>query len=96
LTYIKQLKVDELKIDRSFIRNLVTDPKDRAIVLSTIDLAHNLGLRIVAEGVEDQATADLLRDLGCDEMQGYLIAKPLEPSALETWLATRPAAKLLS
>jgi EAL domain-containing protein (putative c-di-GMP-specific phosphodiesterase class I) len=96
LAYIKQLKVDELKIDRSFIRNLVTDAKDRAIVLSTIDLAHNLGLGIVAEGVEDQATADLLRDLGCDEMQGYLIAKPLEPSVLETWLATRPAARLLS
>jgi diguanylate cyclase len=96
LAYIKQLKVDELKIDRSFIHNLVTDAKDRAIVLSTIDLAHNLGLGIVAEGVEDQATADLLRDLGCDEMQGYLIAKPLEPSVLETWLATRPAARLLA
>src|SRR5205085_11991435 len=96
LAYVKRLKVDELKIDRSFIRTLVTDPKDRAIVLSTIDLAHNLGLGVVAEGVEDQASADLLRDLGCDEMQGYLIAKPLEPAALETWLATRPAARLLS
>jgi diguanylate cyclase (GGDEF)-like protein len=96
LAYIKQLKVDELKIDRSFIRNLVTDPKDRAIVLSTIDLAHNLGLGVVAEGVEDQASADLLRELGCDEMQGYLIAKPLEPAALETWLATRPSSRLLS
>jgi EAL domain-containing protein (putative c-di-GMP-specific phosphodiesterase class I) len=51
---------------------------------------------VVAEGVEDQATADLLRDLGCDEMQGYLIARPLEPAALETWLATRPAVRLLS
>src|SRR5204862_414363 len=79
-----------------FIRTIRPAPKDRPLVLSTIDLAHNLGLGIVAEGVEDQATADLLRDLGCDEMQGYLIAKPLEPSALETWLATRPAAKLLS
>jgi EAL domain-containing protein (putative c-di-GMP-specific phosphodiesterase class I) len=89
LAYIKQLKVDELKIDRSFIRSLVSDPKDRAIVLSTIDLAHNLGLGVVAEGVEDQAAADLLRDLGCDEMQGYLVAKPLEPAAFETWLAAR-------
>ena len=96
LAYIKQLRVDELKIDRSFIRNLVTDAKDRAIVLSTIDLAHNLGLGVVAEGVEDQASADLLRELGCDEMQGYLVAKPLEPAALETWLATRPASRLLS
>jgi diguanylate cyclase len=91
LSYVKQLKVDELKIDRSFIRTLVADPKDRAIVLSTIDLAHNLGLGVVAEGVEDQASADLLRELGCDEMQGWLIAKPLEPAAFETWLATRAA-----
>jgi diguanylate cyclase len=96
LAYIKQLRVDELKIDRSFIRNIVTDAKDRAIVLSTIDLAHNLSLGVVAEGVEDQASADLLRELGCDEMQSYLIAKPLEPAALETWLATRPTARLLS
>ena len=51
---------------------------------------------MVAEGVEDQASADLLRELGCDEMQGYLVAKPLEPAALETWLATRPASRLLS
>ncbi|HET7362655.1 MAG TPA: EAL domain-containing protein [Burkholderiales bacterium] len=96
LAYIKQLRVDELKIDRSFIRNLVSDAKDRAIVLSTIDLAHNLNLGVVAEGVEDQASADLLRELGCDEMQGYLIAKPLEPAALDTWLATRPSSRLLS
>ena len=94
LAYVKRLKVDELKIDRSFIRTLVSDPKDRAIVLSTIDLAHNLGLGVVAEGVEEQAAADLLRELGCDEMQGYFIAKPLEPAAFETWLAARPARAL--
>jgi len=94
LAYVKRLKVDELKIDRSFIRSLVSDPKDRAIVLSTIDLAHNLGMGVVAEGVEDQAAADLLRDLGCDEMQGYLVAKPLEPAVFETWLAARSAGVL--
>jgi diguanylate cyclase (GGDEF)-like protein len=96
LAYVKRLKVDELKIDRSFIRTLVTDPKDRAIVLSTIDLAHNLGLGVVAEGVEDQPSAELLRELGCDEMQGYLIAKPLEAAAFETWVGTRAARGLSS
>ena len=93
LAYIKQLKVDELKIDRSFIRTLVSDPKDRAIVLSTIDLAHNLGLAVVAEGVEDGATAQLLRELGCDQMQGYHVSRPLEAAAFETWAATRAASR---
>jgi diguanylate cyclase (GGDEF)-like protein len=94
LAYVKQLSVDELKIDRSFIRNIVTDAKDRAIVLSTVELAHNLGLDVVAEGVEDQASADLLRDLRCDAIQGWLVAKPLEPAALETWLHARPPARV--
>jgi EAL domain-containing protein (putative c-di-GMP-specific phosphodiesterase class I) len=92
LSYIKQLSVDELKIDRSFLRGITTEPKDRAIVLSTIELAHNLGLGVVAEGVEQQAAADLLLHLGCDEIQGWLVAKPLEPAALETWLAARSGA----
>jgi diguanylate cyclase (GGDEF)-like protein len=91
LSYVKQLRVDELKIDRSLVRGIVTDFRDRAIVLSTIELAHNLGLRVVAEGVEEQATADLLRSVGCDEIQGWLVAMPLEPAALETWLAERSA-----
>jgi diguanylate cyclase len=90
LAYVKQLSVQELKIDRSFIRNIVSDVKDRAIVLSTIELAHNLGLGVVAEGVENQAAADLLRELGCDEIQGWLVAKPLDPAPLETWLDARP------
>jgi len=91
LSYVKELSVDELKIDRSFLRGIVTDLKDRAIVLSAIDLAHNLGLGVVAEGVEEQASADLLRSLGCDEIQGWLVARPLEPAALETWLGARSA-----
>jgi diguanylate cyclase (GGDEF)-like protein len=93
LAYIKQLKVDELKIDRSFIRTLVSDPKDRAIVLSTIDLAHNLGLAVVAEGVEDAPTAQLLRELGCDQMQGFHISRPLDAAAFETWQAARAAGR---
>jgi diguanylate cyclase len=91
LAYVKQLKVDELKIDRSFVCNLVADTKDRAIVLSTIELAHNLGLTVVAEGVEDETSAQLLRELGCDEMQGYLVSRPLEAPALEAWLVKRGA-----
>ena len=89
LAYLKLLPVDELKIDRSFICNIVHDAKDRAIVMSTIGLAHNLGLDVVAEGVEDQACADLLRELGCDAIQGWLVAKALEPAALEPWLPAR-------
>ena len=92
LAYVKRLSVDELKIDRSFVRNIAGDAKDRAIVLSTIELAHNLGLGVVAEGVENEASADLLRDMGCDEIQGWLVAKPLEVAALETWLRERSAA----
>jgi EAL domain-containing protein (putative c-di-GMP-specific phosphodiesterase class I) len=91
LSYVKELSVDELKIDRSFLRGIVSDARDRAIVLSAIDLAHNLGLGVVAEGVEEQASADLLRELGCDEIQGFLVARPLEPAALETWLGARSA-----
>ncbi len=85
LAYVKQLSVDELKIDRSFVRNLVADPKDRAIVLTAIELAHNLGMSVVAEGVEERAAADLLRQLGCDAFQGYLVSKPLELGAFESW-----------
>ena len=92
LSYVKQLSVDELKIDRSFLRGMLTDMRDRAIVLSTIDLAHNLGLIVVAEGVEEQEAADLLRALGCDQIQGTLVSRPLEVTALETWLFTRSAA----
>ena len=60
-------------------------------MLSTVELAHNLGLDVVAEGVEDQASANLLRELGCDAIQGWLVSRPLEPAALETWLRSWPA-----
>jgi diguanylate cyclase (GGDEF)-like protein len=89
LAYIKQLKVDELKIDRSFVRGIVGDAKDRAIVLTVIELAHNLGMGVVAEGVEDQRAADVLLHLGCDEAQGYFFARPLDADALESWLEAR-------
>jgi diguanylate cyclase (GGDEF)-like protein len=93
LAYVKQLQVTELKIDRSFVRNLVHDDKDRAIVLSVIELAHNLDLTVVAEGVEDRNTLEVLRELGCDIVQGYVFAKPLAEKDFRDWFAAwKPAA----
>ena len=82
LAYLKRLPVDELKIDRSFVRELATDEDDQAIVRSTIGLGHDLGLTIVAEGIEDRRTWDRLRRLGCDVAQGYFIGRPMSPSAV--------------
>jgi EAL domain-containing protein (putative c-di-GMP-specific phosphodiesterase class I) len=77
--------VGELKLDRSFILGLATstDSRNLALVRSTIDLAHALGLRVVAEGVEDEASFDMLVALGCDLAQGYLISKPKQPDEVE-------------
>jgi EAL domain-containing protein (putative c-di-GMP-specific phosphodiesterase class I) len=85
LAYLKRLPIDELKVDRSFDSNLVSDPSDAVIVRSTIELAHNLGLRTVAEGVEDAATLEHLADLGCELAQGYHLSRPLLPDALARW-----------
>jgi diguanylate cyclase (GGDEF)-like protein len=82
MTYLKTLPVDELKIDRSFVADMTADPRSQALVASTIDLGHNLGLTVLAEGVEDEATADALRGLGCDAAQGYYFAKPMPAEAL--------------
>jgi EAL domain-containing protein (putative c-di-GMP-specific phosphodiesterase class I) len=90
LSYLQSLDVDELKIDRSFISEL-TNPHSEVIVRSTIELGHSLGLRIVAEGVEDGATEDLLASLGCDQIQGFLYTRPLPPDELDRWLAARAA-----
>jgi EAL domain-containing protein (putative c-di-GMP-specific phosphodiesterase class I) len=76
LAYLKQLNVDELKIDRSFVLGMERDAGNAKIVRSTIDLGHNLGLRVVAEGIESERAWCLLREWGCDEAQGYLIGKP--------------------
>ncbi|MBC8008246.1 MAG: EAL domain-containing protein [Prolixibacteraceae bacterium] len=91
LAYIRRLPVKEMKIDRSFVRNMVTDKDDAVIVRSTIELGHNMGLKVVAEGVEDHGALMLLTKLGCDEAQGYFIAKPLPPDEYETWLRRRRA-----
>jgi len=93
LSYIKQLPANEIKIDRSLITELETRAEDRVIVQTTIDMCHSLGYRVVAEGVEDDGTAELLRGMGCDMIQGYLLTRPLPFSEALDWLhrsASRP------
>jgi diguanylate cyclase (GGDEF)-like protein/PAS domain S-box-containing protein len=86
LSYLKRLPVNELKIDRSFVMHMATVKEDATIVQSTISLAHNLGLKVVAEGVEDLETSQLLGTLNCDTIQGYYYSRPLSATALEQWL----------
>jgi predicted signal transduction protein with EAL and GGDEF domain len=86
LAYLKKLPVGELKIDKSFVINMANDKGDASIVRSTIDLGHNMGLKVVAEGVENRETWDLLRAWGCDIAQGYFISRPLSPDKLVEWL----------
>ena len=86
LAYLKRFPIDTLKVDRSFVMNLTDDTQDRMIFRSTMELAHNLGFEVVAEGVEDRATWDHLVDEGCDMAQGYYIARPQAGDALTTWL----------
>jgi diguanylate cyclase (GGDEF)-like protein len=92
MAYLKDLPVDELKIDRSFVHQMATSPRDAVIVRSTIDLGHNLGMRVVAEGVETQETWDELAALGCDTAQGYLLSPPVPAFDLERWLRRRDRA----
>ena len=86
MSYLKRLPVHELKIDRSFVKDIATSPKDESIVRSMTQLAHSLGLKVVAEGVEDDATLDRLRAIDCDIAQGYLIARPMRRAAFEQWV----------
>jgi diguanylate cyclase (GGDEF)-like protein len=86
LQYLQELPVDAIKIDKSFVIAMETDPGNATIVQSTVDLGHNLGLEVVAEGVEDMHTYNKLVDLGCDYAQGYFLSKPLSPEKLTIWL----------
>lgn len=90
LNYIKKLPANEIKIDRSFVMDMNRDQNDMVIVRATIGLAHNMGHTVIAEGVEDAATLQNLRALGCDKAQGYHIAKPLPMAALLSWLDDHP------
>ncbi|MGQ0656071.1 MAG: EAL domain-containing protein [Betaproteobacteria bacterium] len=108
LAYLRRFPLDELKIDRAFIRDVVANPDDAAITLAVISLAHSLNLRVVAEGVETEAQLNLLALHSCDEIQGYHFSKPLPPPALEAmlregrrlarsqdWASSRPAVLVL-
>lgn len=86
LAYLKHLPADEIKIDKSFVMNMANDKKDASIVKAAVDLAHTLGLQIVAEGVEDEKTLDLLRNMNCDYAQGYYMAKPMPCEDLMGWM----------
>jgi len=86
LAYLKRLPVDELKIDKSFVMDMEQNDNDAVIVRSTIDLAHNLGLKVTAEGVESRDVWDTLTVLGCDRSQGYFMGRPMSVEKLEEWL----------
>jgi diguanylate cyclase (GGDEF)-like protein len=88
LSYLKRLPVDEVKIDKSFVLNMQNDENDAVIVRSIIDLAGNLGMKVVAEGVETLNAWDALRDMGCDTAQGYFISRPLPADQFAAWLET--------
>jgi EAL domain-containing protein (putative c-di-GMP-specific phosphodiesterase class I) len=90
LAYLKKLPVDSIKIDKSFVINMAKNQNDAVIVRSTIDLAHNLGLKVIAEGVENQDIWDRLSALGCDEAQGYHMGRPMPAEDLTRWLDESP------
>jgi EAL domain-containing protein (putative c-di-GMP-specific phosphodiesterase class I) len=86
LSYLKKFKAYKLKIDQSFVRDIHTDPEDRAIVSAIIQMAKSLGLATIAEGVETTGQLDFLREQGCDEVQGYFYSKPLSAEAFTTFV----------
>ena len=89
MSYLKRLPVSELKVDRSFVSGMLNNPDDGILVRSVVDLGHNLGLTVVAEGVEDQETMDALEAVGCDVVQGFHLGRPMGGEAFETWRAAR-------
>ncbi len=97
LTYLKKLPVEKLKIDQSFVRDIEIDPDDQLIVKATIDLAHTLGMTVIAEGVETAKGYELLRKMKCDYVQGYYISRPIEANQITGWYgdAVEKSAKVL-
>jgi len=93
LAYLSKLPVDELKIDKSFVMNIDTEVNNETIVRSTIELAHNLGLKVVAEGIENELAWNMLRSYGCDQAQGYFMSKPVPAMELEVWLVGQERAR---
>jgi EAL domain-containing protein (putative c-di-GMP-specific phosphodiesterase class I) len=95
LAYLKRLPVNELKIDKSFVMNIERDQDDVTIVRSTIELGHNLGLKVVAEGIENKRVWNILKSMGCDYGQGYFMSKPMPASHLLDWAANWTQTKVL-
>jgi EAL domain-containing protein (putative c-di-GMP-specific phosphodiesterase class I) len=91
LSYLKQLPIQKIKIDKSFIKDIITDPNDKAIVNAVIAMTHNLNLRVVAEGVETEQQLSFLQSRDCDEIQGFLISKALSAADFEKLLAAKHA-----
>jgi diguanylate cyclase (GGDEF)-like protein/PAS domain S-box-containing protein len=89
LAYLNRFPIDKLKIDRSFVHDMLVDRTDRAITMAIIGLGHTLGLKVVAEGVERAGEAAMLREASCDELQGYLFARPMPADDLEAWARAR-------
>ena len=88
LAYLRDFPVDELKLDRSLVRTALGDGDERALLEGSIGLGRRLGLRLVGEGIEDEATLRWLRDEGCDLAQGFLLARPMPAEDLSSWLAS--------
>ncbi|MCK4710866.1 MAG: EAL domain-containing protein, partial [Gammaproteobacteria bacterium] len=86
LTYLKKLPVEKLKIDQSFVKYMVEDEEDNAIVEATIKLAHTLGIEVVAEGVESAEIHALLIQMDCDYAQGYYISRPIDKELIPNWI----------
>ncbi|ALM82931.1 EAL domain-containing protein [Bordetella sp. N] len=89
LSYLNRFPLDRLKIDRAFVRDMIDAPADLAVVKAIVELGHELGLRVVAEGVETEPEAQLLREIGCDELQGYLYGEPMPGTRLHAWARDR-------
>ncbi|MFG6458121.1 putative bifunctional diguanylate cyclase/phosphodiesterase [Roseateles sp. BYS96W] len=89
LAYLQHLPVDELKVDRSFVQDVNTDPRREALLRSIVSVGHGLGLTVTAEGVENDAELAIIRNAGCDLVQGYLLAKPMALADFETWLTAQ-------
>ncbi|MDD5365575.1 MAG: bifunctional diguanylate cyclase/phosphodiesterase [Gallionellaceae bacterium] len=92
LSYLKKLPVSELKIDKSFVMDMLASESDAVIVRATVDLAHNLGLKVTAEGIENPEALEMLKRFGCDIGQGFLFAQPMPMAELEAWLSAWPLA----
>ena len=96
LAYLKRLPLNALKIDRSFVGDMMHNPADLIIVRSTVNLARSLGLSVVAEGVEDGIAIEALRGMGCQLAQGYYFAAPMTAQDFEAWCATHPGCPALA